>query len=314
MPMSAGNQQNGTAGGKPARQPPRWARGMIFFLALIIGLFLFFLTLVVCQIESFVCPGVPQLQCLERRATADAVGDDHRGGGVPPPQSPGRRATPSSLQIQVLGDGDVSIRDVMINSEKNKEPIKGLRDAVATPDIDQRLRTRIEKQMACTDGEKLVVSDFIRFPGGKYSITYAEKDKIKVHNFMCEVGEQVTKWRVFGFASEEGSRKTNLELSWKRACEVKKHISKKYIYPPIDIDRNTSPKDGASEMGAGHRCTGDSGSPEDNFSVISLGEEHSINGVADSRSVVIAACVTVAHRKTCRSGCTGEWWKLCQQL
>ena len=167
--------------------------------------------------------------------------------------------------------------DVEIDPENNpwiNEIINELHNVIEMLVTDTDLRTEIEEDMVCGNGEKLYVSDYIRFAGGASFIVDSERDKIK--NFICHVGAHATKWSVFGYASEPGSRSSNLELSRERACKVTKHLCN---ILELDCKRNEPDK-----MKNEKKC-GDK-----SVQIFEKGEAHFINGVANSRSAVIAAC------------------------
>ena len=210
---------------------------------------------------------------------------------TPPGDSTASLVTPSLLQIQVLGDSDSSARDVVVDQKENPwidELLGVARGAVETQVIDTTVRAVVLKQMGCAPGERLSVSGFIRFPRNTASIDDVIKGRIDA--FTRQVGDSGKKWGVFGFASEEGNIEENRKLSWQRACAVKKYICKNCGCSSCDIGCSTYPKDKGKKVKTGHKCTITGGKQETGFLIKFLGEEHFINGVADSRSVVIAAC------------------------
>jgi len=154
--------------------------------------------------------------------------------------------------------------------------------------IDPVIRADVKKHLECAKDEDLSVSGLMRFGGGKHSLDEAAKDRID--KFVARLDKQTSKWGVFGFASEEGNAEQNRKLSWQRACEVKRYICKKRGCSSCDAGCKTYLKDKSLKMEAEHKCTGASGDRKTDFPIICLGEEHFINGVADSRSVAIAAC------------------------
>ena len=209
-------------------------------------------------------------------------------------------------QIQKKINDDNGIRYMVIDPEKNQALIKALQSIVVASDcgnsnqsgtttssqgtadasnIEQRLRQRIRQKMCCN---KVAFSEYIHFPTGQHSIETAEKGKIT--EFMRSDGARATKWGVFGFASEAGRTKRNLELSWQRACNVKKYICENNDRLQCTPDCEKYPEDKVKKEKAGHQCVAVSEDSNSNFPICFLGEQHFINGVADSRSVVIAAC------------------------
>lgn len=214
-------------------------------------------------------------------------------------------------QIQEKINNDTGIRDVVIDPQKNQALIDALQSIVVVPgcgdgkqsgatpscqgtvvasNIDQRLRKRIRKKMDCNDGEELFLSKYIHFPIGKSSTEPAEKCKIT--EFMRNDGARATKWGVFGFASESGSNEMNQKLSRQRACAVKAFICKNDDPPLCQTDCKPYPKDGGGQAATGLQCFPAEGDEKTDPLICFLGEQHFINGVADSRSVVIAACKT----------------------
>lgn len=153
------------------------------------------------------------------------------------------------------------------------------------------LREYIRKQMQCAAAGELKVSGFIRFSNNNAEINDAA-EKMKINDFVERIDKQASRWGVFGFASEAGGKKRNRKLSWQRACGVKDYICKDYDCQSCDIDCNTYPKGQGGKVKVEQACTVSRGDPKSELLIHSLGEDHFINGVADSRSVVIAACKT----------------------
>ena len=151
------------------------------------------------------------------------------------------------------------------------------------------LSERIWEQMGCPADKRLKMSGFIRFSNNDATIKAPAKTRID--NFVEEIDKQGTKWGVFGFASEAGEKKRNRELSWQRACKVTKYISDKYNCVTSGLDCKTCPKGKNGKVDVRYKCPA-SGNRETEFLIRFPGEDHFINGVADSRSVVIAACKT----------------------
>ena len=161
---------------------------------------------------------------------------------------------------------------------------------VGTPDaVAPGLRGYIQKQMNCADKEHLKMSGFIRFSNNNAEINDAA-EKMKINEFVARTDKRGTKWGVFGFASEAGEKDSNRKLSWQRACGVTKYICNEYNCQSSGLDCNTYPKDQGEKVEVKHTCAVSDGNPKSEFLIYPLGEDHFINGVADSRSVVIAAC------------------------
>ena len=156
--------------------------------------------------------------------------------------------------------------------------------------MDPAIRAEVKKHLICPDGTRLTISDIIRFPIGKHSLNDAAVDGVE--NFLCKVGGQATDWRIYGFASGEGGEGVNRELSRQRACAVNKYICENNDRLQCDASCKTYPGNKGKKAEAGPQCVGANGNTKNDFLTCFLGEEHFINSVADSRSVVIAACKT----------------------
>lgn len=198
-------------------------------------------------------------------------------------QSPIRYSPPSSVQIAVVVEGEKSTSDVVMDTEKNPwldDLINAVRSAAEIQVTDAAARRYIKDRMDCAEDEQVDVSDYIRFKSG--SFTPDPVAKYRIDEFVCRVRSQATKWGVFGFASESGKKTDNKKLSGKRACEAIKHSCKQ---PEFDCKAKDSHIT-IREMACKNPGVGD---PHD-FLIEYLGEDHPINGIANSRSVVIAAC------------------------
>lgn len=194
-------------------------------------------------------------------------------------QSPTRYPPPSSMQIVVV-DGETSTDNVVLDAETNsliRETLAAIRNAVEMKDTDRKLLEGIKNNMDCGGGKEPVVSDYIHFKSGDSSLGPIAKNRID--EFVCRVGDQATKWRVFGFASESGRQEHNRKLSWKRACEATKRLCGLNDLDCKKYDPNKRP----TEV----QCR------DKPVVLFEQGEEHFINGAANSRSVVIAACRAV---------------------
>ena len=171
--------------------------------------------------------------------------------------------------------------------------VKALHGVVEFHAIDPAIRADVKEHLKCAEDERLSVSGLIRFRGREHSLDDAAKDSIG--SFVTRIDKRASRWGVFGFASEAGDVEENRKLSWRRACAVKEYICKDDVDSPLcKLECKTYPKDkdGDGEAETGHKCVPAGGDKETGAPICFLGEEHFINGVADSRSVVIAACTT----------------------
>ena len=134
------------------------------------------------------------------------------------------------------------------------------------------LRQYVAKEMKCTEeGQQVHISKFIWFSrdDSKIETNPANKDnKDNIDNFVGKWAgkDGVGRWVVFGFASPDGERTRNGSLSKDRAKAVKKRMC------PSDNEADCIAKFGK-------------------IKIKDSGENHPINGVANSRSAVIAVCV-----------------------
>ena len=187
---------------------------------------------------------------------------------------------PTSVQIVVV-NGKTSTGNVLLDAETNsliRETLSAIHNAVEVKVTDKRLLAEIERDMKCAEGQQLIVSDYIRYASDSSFVDTVARDRI--NDFICRVGNQTSKWEVFGFASEPGSDGRNQELSWKRACEVKKQLCND---PDFDCESNydqENPEKGDKELNCGDKSV----------QLFGKGSAHFINGTANSRSAVIAAC------------------------
>lgn len=140
---------------------------------------------------------------------------------------------------------------------------------------EQRLPSFLAEKTACGNA-RFDMSDFIRFDWMKSDLSPAAEKQVA--NFMGRSG-QVKKLLVFSFASPDGRTRRNKELAKERARAVVNKIRRSYS-----------------------GCV----------SIKPMGEDHPINGIANSRSVVIAACRTApgeaetdGTRDTTRPSCPG---------
>ena len=165
----------------------------------------------------------------------------------------------------VLKSGDVTqiflaeLDKISLKSEHNTW-ITGLEENVT----ENGVRRYISQQMDCGE-DRLEVSEFIRFGRGNYELK--DEEKCKVPKFVGDLQDPnitTKKWTVFGFASPDGDQGGNDSLSQKRAQAVKKAL--------------------CEQLG----CSGTSGTE---IAIKGLSEDHSTNGVANSRSARIGVCV-----------------------
>lgn len=196
----------------------------------------------------------------------------------------------SAAETQVT---DATVREhiekqIHCADDENSSAERPESEAVELDAVVPGLSARIQKQMGCADSEHLKVSGFIRFSNNDDSINKIAKKRID--DFMAG-DKRAGGWDVIGFASEAGEKERNRELSRQRACAVKKYICENNGRSQSDAGCKACPKDKGKEVEAGYKCTV-SGNRETEFLACFLGEEHFINGVADSRSVVIVACKT----------------------
>ncbi len=194
--------------------------------------------------------------------------------------------------VEALREADRPGRDVNVEVDLEKpawadDLVAALHGVVELRAIDPAIRVEVRKHMACGENQRLTLSGVIRFPIGTSSLEGAAPDRID--NFLCRVGDRATGWRIFGFASGEGGKDMNQELSRQRACKVTQYICRKHRCESCDIDCGKRPEGGEAEVA--HTCAVPDGNPKSDLFIHPLGEEHFINGVADSRSAVIAACL-----------------------
>ena len=131
------------------------------------------------------------------------------------------------------------------------------------------LRQYITEKMECAkDGRQVHISEFIRFNRDEANIKADPANEKKIDNFVSRWAgkDGVGRWAVFGFASPDGERTRNNKLSSRRVEAVKGQMC------PSKNEDECKAKFGKIEF-------------KDS------GENHPINGVANSRSAVIAVCV-----------------------
>ena len=130
------------------------------------------------------------------------------------------------------------------------------------------LQERIAKEMACDEGREPQVSGFIRFNKGSANFNDFSVNSEEINGFIQKVErDQIEKWGVFGFASPDGEQGTNKNLSEDRAEAVRDRFC------------------------CVLNCSSQKPDCKEHITIIKAGEDYPINGVANSRSAVIAACV-----------------------
>ena len=126
---------------------------------------------------------------------------------------------------------------------------------------ERNARVDILKKMICGNGGRPDMSEFILFKRKSKKLEGMAEEQIA--KFMKRPG-RMNRMRIFGFTSPDGDGGHNGNLSGGRAEAVKKEVESKYKdYLPAGT----------------HNVLTDP-----------IGENHSINGIANSRSAVIAAC------------------------
>ena len=178
-------------------------------------------------------------------------------------------------------------------------------DYVAEPLLQQFISGRM--RMTCKEGEEPLISDLIRFVNDQpnprcpecpsvadpsagstddtryeaMKALYQEKIGPKVQDIVKEfMDKSATRWTVFGFASPDGEEVENDSLSRDRARVV--------------IDEMCRPQgNGTSSEKRKKMCT--------DMQVRPFGEWHPINGISNSRSAVIAACVRTTNETSPRT-------------
>ena len=118
---------------------------------------------------------------------------------------------------------------------------------------ESRLRAFIPGKIIC-EGRRFETSGLIYFDRGQYTLD--GKEIKKIHGFL-HGAEQIKKLWVFSFTSPDGENSHNDQLALKRACAVHDEIAETF---------------------------------QGSINLTPIGEDHPINGIANSRSVVIAAC------------------------
>ena len=121
------------------------------------------------------------------------------------------------------------------------------------PVTEQRLPSYLAEKSACGNA-RFDMSDFILF--GRTESEPDKDAKGQVVEFMGR-NEQIKKLWLFSFTSPDGENNHNDQLALKRACAVRDEIPESF---------------------------------QGSISLAPMGEDHPINGIANSRSVVIAAC------------------------
>ena len=137
------------------------------------------------------------------------------------------------------------------------------------PVTESRLRQYVGAEMKCGESMRVEMSKFIHFKKGSDTLVDFPNNRPVITDFIAK-NPTSNDWFVFGFASADGEKRINKDLSAKRAKTVKDEIERRCSSSPGSERRpNCSNKKIAHE---------------------GMGERHPINGVANSRSAVIAAC------------------------
>ncbi len=189
------------------------------------------------------------------------------------------------------GNGEAPTCNVAVKLEEPPwvdDLLKALHGVVEFYAIDPAIRALLNKHLKCDDSKPLSVPGLIRFQSNEHSPDL--NAQANIDDFVARIDMLKNKWGVFGFASEEGNAEHNRTLSWQRACKVTKHIAGKHNCTTNNLDCSTLPDGWEMNVDVNYKCTGANGDPNRDFLIKFLGEQHFINGVADSRSVVIAAC------------------------
>ena len=152
-------------------------------------------------------------------------------------------------------------QNIVLSKEDNPwidELIQALEESVT----ENGVRQYISQQMNC-DKDRLEISEFFRFGRNKAKLDPTEKQKVFtfVDEWKKKWVDQSAQCKVFGFASADGEQTGNNNLSSERVKEVKNLLGGK-PNPLCDIIED-------GEV---------------------MGEDHPINGVANSRSARIAVC------------------------
>lgn len=150
--------------------------------------------------------------------------------------------------------------------------ITSLLEALKENVTEDGVRQYVSQQMDCDKDQKIEISEFILFERNESKLDLdgedhrknhrKQRERQRVHDFADEWKKTATQWKVFGFASADGEQTGNNNLSSKRAEEVKNLLCDELNTPCNNVK---------AEKG--------------------MGEDHPINGVANSRSARIAVCV-----------------------
>ena len=137
------------------------------------------------------------------------------------------------------------------------------------PVTESRLRQYVGAGMKCGESMRVEMSKFIHFKKGSNDLDDFPGNLPAIKDF---IGKNPTSnnWFVFGFASADGEKRINKDLSEKRANTVKDEVERMCSSSP------------SSEHGP--KCS------NKKIEHAGMGERHPINGVANSRSAVVAAC------------------------
>ena len=169
--------------------------------------------------------------------------------------------------------------NVKLNPKNNlwiDQLIQSVHDMASIHPVTEReLYAHIEDEMNC-GGDKLLLYEFLLFNKGKHELS--DRARWQIDYFRGKPGSPKSV-KVHGFASADGGLAHNQHLASNRACTVAG-----YMCNGTGTNNNNVDCAGFADP-AGMSCNGM------NIQVIgSHGEDHFINGVANSRSAVIAAC------------------------
>ena len=140
---------------------------------------------------------------------------------------------------------------------------------------ESELHSYVEETMNCGTGQ-LVTSGLILFGNDKSDLR--AQAFYEIDSFLNDTAPPPNTM-VFGFASPDGLRGENEKLAGERACEVANMIC-------AVINQDHGYIDYQAELTGNCGCSGVG-------TIADKGEDHFINGVANSRSAVVAACSEV---------------------
>ena len=183
---------------------------------------------------------------------------------------------PKTERSNLTGEPTVKVE---LNPKNNlwiDQLIQNVHDLASIHPVTEReLYAHIEDEMNC-GGDKLLLYEFLLFNKGEHELR--DRARRQIDYFRAKKGS-IESVKVHGFASADGGLAHNQDLASNRACTVAG-----YMCNGRGTNNNNVDCAGFADP-AGMSCN------EMNIQVIgSHGEDHFINGVANSRSAVIAAC------------------------